>query len=335
MKVFVICPSLDVPKYKGLAKISKELIEGLIKKGIDVEVYEVHGKTKTKWKYLKNLIPLKLLTKADVYHATTPECGTFLGLKKKSVVTVHDFIPYVLDIKFRDLALAYTTFMWGLAIKYCKTIIANSSLTADLIFRIYRRRAFIINPGVDEKFRELKTERKYIGFFANFSLRKGLDVCVQAYKKLIKIMPDAPMLSLNGGKLISVYQKQFNVEDLIKGIEDRVRIRNYIPDEEVVELYNSFKIFCFPSKIEGFGIPILEAQTCGVPVLILKNAIIPKEVREGCVECEDAEDMAWKIKELLEDESLYKEIARKGKEHAEKFSWENFIDKHVEIYESL
>jgi len=160
MKVLLTVPSLNVAEFKGLARISSELYKGLLKKGIEVEVYEVYAKEKN---YFNNLTktPLKqLLTKADIFHSTVPEVGTFTPFfKPKTVTYVHDFIPYLLDIRMRDLVLAYTTFMWGTAIRFSKILLTNSKLTARVIKRIWGRDAIVISPGVDQKFKPLKLKK--------------------------------------------------------------------------------------------------------------------------------------------------------------------------------
>lgn len=334
MRVLLSLPSLDVPKFKGLAKVSLKLVEGL-KDKVDLKVYEAYKEGKS---YFKNLTitPLtQLKTKADIYHAVTPENGTFTPFfRKNTVVTIHDFIPYTQDIKFKDFALAYTTFMWGLAIKKSKVIIANSSLTAKQIKNIFKRDSIVINPGVDEKFKKMniKKDKITLGFFANFSFRKRVNVAIEVFK-ILKKKVDCKLI-IAGGELQTIYQKQFNVKKLTKGLED-VEILGYVPEDKVVELYNSFDFFLFPSKIEGFGIPILEAQACGIPTFILSDALIPDEVKAKAIVCDSAEDMANKILELINDKYSYRRISEEGIKYAKKFTWENFIEKHIQIYESL
>ena len=343
MKVLLVVPSLDVPKFKGLAKVSLKLLEGLSKKGIDVEVYEVHKKKKN---YLKNLTstPLKeFFAKADIIHATTPESASFFGFIKKirnvkTVVTFHDFIPIEmaeeLDFKFKKLVKLYTTLMWKGAC-YSDKVVAVSSQTAEDLKRIFGRKAdAVINPGVDEKFRPLnvKKEKLTLGFFANFSYRKNVKFAIDTFK-ILKEKVDCKLI-LAGGELQTVYQRQYNVRELVKGLED-VEILGYIPDNKVVELYNSFDFFIFPSVYEGFGIPILEAQACGIPTIVLKNARIPDEVTEKAIKCSTPEEAANKILEIWSSKEDYERIRKEGIEHAKRFSWDDFVEGYIEIYESL
>jgi len=336
MKVLLTVPSLDVPKFKGLAKVSAKLVEGL-KDKVDLEVLEVFKAGKHYLRYIYNLtsIPLRqAISKADIIHSVTPESGALISLLKPTVITFHDFIPYTQDIKLRDFILLYTDFMWGTAVRNAKALVAVSSLTAKLLEKIYKRKAIVINPGVDEKFKPMKVkkEKLTLGFFANFSYRKGVDKAIEVYK-LVKEKIDCKLI-LAGGKLQTVYQKQFDVEKMIKGLKD-VEIKGYIPEEKVVELYNSFDFFLFPSQMEGFGIPILEAQKCGVPVFVFKDALIPKEAKAKAIECNSVEDMANKIIKLANDRKTYKKIREEGIKYAKKFSWKNVAKAYLKIYESI
>ena len=108
-----------------------------------------------------------------------------------------------------------------------------------------------------------------------------------------------------------------------------------MPEEEIVKLYNSFDFYLFPSLHEGFGLPILEAQRCGVPVLIKRDSVIPQEVRQAAIECDSADEMAEKILYLLNNKDDYRKISIKGQHYASKFTWQKFIKQNLSIYESL
>jgi len=346
MNVLLVVPSLDVEKFKGLARVSLELKSGLEKRGIDVETFEVH---KEKKNYLKNLTttPLKeLRSKVDIIHATTPESASFLWLIRlfknvKSIVTFHDLIPLKyceeLDFKFKSLVKIYTTLMWKFATK-TDVLVAVSSRTAEDVRMFFGRKAdYIINPGISEKFREIRkhdlsTDKITLGFFANFSYRKGLDKAIEVFK-IVRKKIDCRLV-IAGGELQTVYQKQFDVRKLTKGLKD-VEIRGYIPEDEIVDIYNSLDFYLFPSSVEGFGIPILEAQKCGVPTLVFEWADIPEEAKAKAVVCKDVNDMADKILHLVENKEAYRAISEAGKQYAKKFTWDKFVEKHIEIYESL
>ena len=343
MEVLLVVPSLNVPSFKGLAKVSLELYNGL-KDRFDVEVLVVHGEKKN---YLNNLtkIPLKeMLSKAKIIHCTTPESATFLPLIKKiknvkTVVTFHDFIPLKLSeklkFKFSDFVKLYTLFMWKNSVNV-DFVTAVSSKTAMEIIKFFRKpkNLAVINPGVDDKFKPMRVKKDKItlGFFANFSYRKGVDKAIEVFK-IVKKKYDVKLI-LAGGELQTVYQRQFNVREMIKGLKD-VEIMGYIPDKDVVKLYNSFDFYLFPSIEEGFGIPILEAQKCGIPVLTFEWADIPEETKAKTIQCKDVEDMARKIMYLIENKDEYRKISDEGRKYASKFTWKNFVENHIKVYESL
>lgn len=151
--------------------------------------------------------------------------------------------------------------------------------------------------------------------------------------KLAQKRMDAKLV-LAGGKIRTVYQRHFNMPELVKGVAE-VETLDHIPESELASLYNSFDVMLFPSSYEGFGLPILEAQKCGVPVLILSDAKIPQEVTKKCVVCRDANDMAAKTLDLLEDPQNRSRISRAGIEYASQFTWENTVKQTLEVYEEL
>jgi len=242
-----------------------------------------------------------------------------------------------LDFKFKSLVKIYTTLMWKFATK-TDVLVAVSSRTAEDVRMFFGRKAdYIINPGISEKFREIRkhdlsTDKITLGFFANFSYRKGLDKAIEVFK-IVRKKIDCKLV-IAGGELQTVYQKQFDVRKLTKGLKD-VEIRGYIPEDEIVDFYNSFDFYLFPSSVEGFGIPILEAQACGVATLVFEWADIPEEAKAKAVVCRDVNDMADKILHLVENKEAYRAISEAGKQYAKKFTWDKFVEKHIEIYESL
>jgi glycosyltransferase involved in cell wall biosynthesis len=108
-----------------------------------------------------------------------------------------------------------------------------------------------------------------------------------------------------------------------------------VPDEQLVALYNTFSVFVLPSDWEGFGIPILEAQRCGVPVIIRREAHIPPEATAGCLRAESEEDMAEKIYALLTDQLLRQRIIEAGLNHSRAFTWERMVAQTMAVYEEV
>ena len=336
MKVFLTVPSLDIESFKGLARVSLELVKRL-KDRVDLHVYDVLGKGKNYFKTLTTVPINQLIERADIFHATSPECGIFLPFfKKNTVATFHDFIPFefseTLGYRKKIIVKNYAKFAWSLASK-CKVIVANSSQTAKEIEKHYKRKAIVINPGVDNlKHMKIKKEKITLGFFANFSYRKRANIAIEVFK-ILKERTDYQLI-LAGGALYTQYQEQFDIANMIRGLDD-VKVLGFVPEKKIQELYNSFDVFIFPSSYEGFGIPILEAQRCGIPTFIMEDARIPEETAKFAIRCGSPEDMANKVMALFHDKSKYSKISKNGMKYAEKFTWEKFVDSYLKIYEAL
>jgi glycosyltransferase involved in cell wall biosynthesis len=103
-----------------------------------------------------------------------------------------------------------------------------------------------------------------------------------------------------------------------------VRTLGYVPDAELPSLYRAAKIFCYPSLYEGFGIPVLEAMSCGTPVLTSARSSMPEVAGEAAryVDPYDREDIARGLAELLADRALTQRVVGLGLERARQFSWE-------------
>ena len=101
-----------------------------------------------------------------------------------------------------------------------------------------------------------------------------------------------------------------------------------------MSIYDSFDAFVFPSYYEGFGIPIIEAQSRGLPVIIYKYGKIPKEVRKYCFEAENSEHMAQIIEDLKEN-GYNEKLRKKATKYARTFTWEKCARETLEIYKKV
>ncbi len=338
MKILYLSPKIDVENVKGLARYSYEIIKRVEKKYC-IDVIERKSE-------IDILIPqLKTIGKNyDIIHALSQELACFLPFiktKAKKVVSFHDFFPlYAKELKYKFGRFFYLTakLIWKLSLLN-DVIIANSSLTKNELvkhFNVSPNRIKVILEGIDKKFRpiKIKKEKITIGFFGNFSYRKRVDIALKIFKELENKI-DANFI-LAGGKLKSFYQRNFDVEKLIKILNlKNVKIIEKVKEDEIVKFYNSLDFLIFPSMIEGFGLPILEAQACNCIVLINKSSLIPKEVSKYALKFENERDAAKIILELIENKEKMNEIKRKARKYAKSFKWENTVKKLINIYENL
>lgn len=109
----------------------------------------------------------------------------------------------------------------------------------------------------------------------------------------------------------------------------------YLADEDLPAIYSGASVFTFPSLYEGFGIPLLEAMQCEVPVIASNTSSIPEVVGDAGIllDPHDIDEWAENIYRVLTNKDLYEELIAKGKQQASKFSWEKVANETLAVYE--
>jgi glycosyltransferase involved in cell wall biosynthesis len=101
--------------------------------------------------------------------------------------------------------------------------------------------------------------------------------------------------------------------------------------------YNLASIFIYPSFLEGFGLPPLEAMACGLPVITSNRSSLPSVVANAAVMVDPYKigDIAWAVEEILRDKNLYEELRKRGLERAELFSWRKTAKETLILFEII
>jgi len=124
--------------------------------------------------------------------------------------------------------------------------------------------------------------------------------------------------------------------DLAKklNIDESVKFIGYIPYEDLPLLYNGSECFVFPSLYEGFGIPLLEAMSCGRPVITSNVSSLPEIGKDAVlyVDPYNENDIASKMEKLVEDRELRGALIKKGISRAQEFSWMKMAQETLKIY---
>jgi len=108
----------------------------------------------------------------------------------------------------------------------------------------------------------------------------------------------------------------------------------FVPDEDLVAIYNLASVYCQPSFYEGFGLPVLEAMACGTPVVISKTNALVEVTGGACLVADpmDYQDMSGKITNLLKNQKDSQEYVQRGLERVKEFSWKNTAKEIIDIY---
>lgn len=284
--------------------------------------------------------------KADVYHF--PHSNSFgYNLPKNSIVTVNDIIPIVyrgMGVCSKEQEDRFINSQNYLKEREDVQIIAISKSTKkDLCeyLSIDKNRIHVVYDAYDSKlcFPEVnknvllkfKIDKPYILYVGALDLRKGIDDILGAYEYISKKYKDIALV-IAGKAELSFVEKMKNCH-----INTNIIFTGYVTDDEKRALYSSAEMFLFPSKYEGFGIPILESMACGCPVITTNVSSIP-EVGENAViyvEPGNVEMLIDKIENLLDDfgkRELYKDA---GLQQVKKFSWKRTAIETEKIYSSI
>jgi len=162
--------------------------------------------------------------------------------------------------------------------------------------------------------------------------RKNLSFLLEAYAKVRSESGRAEWLIVAGGSGWKNKEIYARVNEL--GLADSVLFLGYVSTEDLVVLYNSCRLFVYPSLYEGFGLPVLEAMACGAPVITSNVSSLPEVAGDAALTIDPnrVDGLAEAIGSVLTDESLRGELRRKGLQRANDYSWEETARQTVEVY---
>ena len=111
----------------------------------------------------------------------------------------------------------------------------------------------------------------------------------------------------------------------------------YVPDEHILPILSFADLFVFPSWYEGFGLPILEAQKTGVPIICSKAGSLPEIAGEGAIFFDpySIPEISEKIRLCIENAEMRKLLINKGYENIKRFSWEKAALETLKVYKNV
>ena len=157
---------------------------------------------------------------------------------------------------------------------------------------------------------------RYVLFVGSLDPRKNVDRLLQAW---IRMGEFKDLQLVIAGSQAAIFRPV-----PLSASRRRTRFLGYVPDEDLPGLYSGASLFIMPSLFEGFGLTVLEAMACGVPVITSYAGGLPEVVGDAAIQIDptSVEAMAEAMRTLLLDADLRGELKRKGLERAQQFSWE-------------
>lgn len=272
---------------------------------------------------------IALKQKADIYYADYPTSAfpLIMAMKKPLVVTFHDVNPIVHPEWQPAISNEWAKLCYKIVENANKIIFDSDFAKQDALqyTKIPESKIEVIYVGIDNKFRPVHTTDKKtftIGYIGGYAKHKNTDIIFE----LAKSLPDFKF------KLCGVSQRHKEITEKANSISN-IELLGYIPEEKMVEMYNSFDAFIFPSLYEGFGLPPLEAMKCGVPTVVMNNASLPEVVGNGAIVVNNKEEMQDVILSLYSSDTLRKKYSKLGIERSKQFTWDKTILYYREIFE--
>jgi glycosyltransferase involved in cell wall biosynthesis len=268
------------------------------------------------------------------------------------VVTVHDAIPLLLDEYRASRAMRTNVAIMRRTVRRARAIIAPSHAAAtdiaaalsypmERIHVVPMAASADLAPATDRaalagRLRDrFGITEDYVLNFGGFDRRKNVPLLVRAFARALPQF-GRPVTLVIGGAPHSANPAMFPpvapvAESL--GISDRVMLTGRVSDEERRWLYQGAAACVVPSLYEGFGLPALEAMSCGVPVIAANVTSLPEVVGDAGLLIEPTEDaLAGALARLLNDADLQRRLIDAGLERAEYFSWERTARETIAVY---
>ena len=269
--------------------------------------------------------------------------------KGKSVILIHDLTFEKVPQYVARRNVEFLRKFVPPSVARADHVVVNCEFTKNELIESYRvpaEKVTVVYPGVDpnafyprsEKEKE-EIKKKYgitkpfLLFLGTLEPRKNVPAILKAYAGL----KDRKKFNLVlAGKKGWLSEEIFRtVADL--GLEEDVVFTGYVPEEDRPKLMSAAEVFVFPSFFEGFGMPVVEAQACGTPVVTSNTTSLPEAAGDGgvLVDPRDVGAIGGAIARILSSPSLRDELSRKGLKNSRRFRWEDSGKKLIEIFNSL
>lgn len=262
----------------------------------------------------------------------------------KTIVTIHgleyEFLPEAYSLWER----LYMRFVIKKSCKGADKIISVSYNTKNDLMELYKvpeNKIEVIHEGcsfydnqvkntISNKKKEDALEKyqlkdfKYLLFIGRIEERKNMLGIVKAFAILKRKFLIPHKLVLAGGF-------GYRYSDIVKYIQnndfkDDIYLTGYIDEKDKKEILKNADVFLFPTLYEGFGLPIIEAQSLGVPIVASNNSSIPEiigeEGKSALVNPHNSEDIAQAVFNILSDRNIRKDLVEPGLENVKRFSWD-------------
>lgn len=267
-----------------------------------------------------------------------------------TLLTVHDlsFVHY--PAVYPESLVNYLNRVVPWSIGRATHVLADSAATRrDLmaIWQVPAEKITVLYSGVDGQFQRVEDKATLTAVRTRYNLgdapylltvgtvqpRKNYQMLIRAFAPIAAAWPHNLVIAGGKGWL---YQEMLD-EVARQGLEGRVRFIGFVDDPDLPALYSGAALFLFPSLYEGFGLPLLEAMQCGVPVLTSDASSLPEVVGETAVLLSPHTPTLWTdaLHALLSDPEHRHQLSAAGPLRAAQFTWQKAARQLLQLYHSL
>ena len=257
-----------------------------------------------------------------------------------SVMTIHGLeykhFPKAYPLKDR----LYMDFAVKQSAKKAKKIIVPSISTKNDLIKFYKteeNKIAVIPEGVDREVFVPSSEKSpmaepYILFIGRIEERKNISMLIKAFELLCK--ENTPINLILIGKQGYGYDKiKEQIDSLSPKVKERIHELGYLPDDEKIKYLQGATVFAFPSLYEGFGLPILEAMACGVPVISSNTSSLPEVTGDAALTLDPNNPLAWAsaLSRVIHKQDERQRMIDRGNKLVGHFSWRRTAELTLDV----
>lgn len=287
----------------------------------------------------------------DIFHIPQNGLGISEYISCKKIVTIHDLIPYVMP----------ETVGRGYLSKFLKEIPKVMELSDAIItvsewskkdilkfFPIDESKVYVTPLAADKKYKPLDKEsckfelknkynitKPFILYVGGFSPRKNVKALLIAFSQVFsKLSKEHELVIVGANKDDGSYLSKLSSS---LDVSSNIIFTGFIPEEDLPILYNGCDVFVYPSLYEGFGLPPLEAMSCGTPVITSNVSSIPEVVGDGGILIDPFSTVSLmdSLEMILNDDNKKQELKEKGLTRAYEYSWEKTAAETINVYNDI
>ncbi|MCX7839919.1 MAG: glycosyltransferase family 4 protein, partial [Anaerolineae bacterium] len=255
---------------------------------------------------------------------------------RRSFVTIHDLGQVHFPRAHPPLQRAYHNWAVWWAARTASHIFADSESTRDDLSRFFRvpsEKISVVYPAYDAQlYRPIRDAAVIEQVKAKYRISGDYVLTIGTLhprKNYVRLIEAVKKLEIRDLRLVIVGKRGWLSDEIVRraqlsNLQSPITILDYVPSTDLPALLSGARVFAFPSLYEGFGLPILEAQACGTPVVCSMTSSLPEVAGDAALFFDplDVDAIAGAIQRAWNDDTLRAKLIARGFENVKRFSWE-------------